>query len=39
MNKETMKQGMIRVLDTYSIPWGNSAIDKNLISGQTTRHL
>lgn len=28
MNKETMKQGMIRVLDTYSIPWGNSAIDK-----------
>lgn len=28
MNKETMKQGMIKVLDTYSIPWGNSAIDK-----------
>lgn len=28
MNKETMKQGMIKVLDTYSIPWGDSAIDK-----------
>ena len=28
MNKETMKQGMIKVLDTYSIPWGSAAIDK-----------
>lgn len=28
MNKETMKQGMIKVLNMYDIPWGNSAIDK-----------
>lgn len=28
MNKETMKQGMIKVLNMYEIPWGNSAIDK-----------
>lgn len=28
MNKETMKQGMIKVLDMYDIPWGTSAIDK-----------
>lgn len=28
MNKETMKQGMIKVLDMYDIPWGNSAIEK-----------
>lgn len=28
MNKETMKQGMIKVLDMYDIPWGASAIDK-----------
>ena len=23
-----MKQGMIKVLNMYDIPWGNSAIDK-----------
>lgn len=28
MNKETMKQGMIKVLNMYDIPWGTSAIDK-----------
>ena len=28
MNKETMKQGMIKVLNMYDIPWGDSAIDK-----------
>lgn len=28
MNKETMKQGMVKVLDMYDIPWGTSAIDK-----------
>lgn len=28
MNKETMKQGMVKVLDMYDIPWGHSAIDK-----------
>ena len=28
MNKETMKQGMIKVLNMYEIPWGNSAIEK-----------
>ena len=28
MNKETMKQGMIKVLNMYDIPWGNAAIDK-----------
>ena len=31
MNKETMKQGMIKVLNMYDIPWGNSAIDLSLI--------
>ena len=28
MNKEVMAQGMIKVLDTYDITWGNAAIDK-----------
>lgn len=28
MNKETMKQNMIKVLDMYDIAWGQSAIDK-----------
>lgn len=28
MNKETMKRGMIKVLNMYDIPWGTSAIDK-----------
>lgn len=28
MNKEVMTQGMVKVLDTYDIPWGNEAIDK-----------
>lgn len=28
MNKETMKQSMVKVLDMYDIPWGDSAIDK-----------
>lgn len=28
MNKETMKQGMTKVLNMYDIPWGTSAIDK-----------
>ena len=28
MNKDTMKRGMIKVLNMYDIPWGTSAIDK-----------
>ena len=33
-----MKQGMIKVLNMYDIPWGNSAIDKIIDTWQITRH-
>ena len=39
MNKETMKQGMIKVLNMYDIPWVIQPLTKLSTHGQITRHL